>query len=46
MKRDLDLIRDILLSVENWNVPQPLTLSSLDYEGKTKQEMVAYGPSA
>ena len=39
MKRDLDLIRDILLDVENWNIPQPLTLGSLEYEGKTKQEI-------
>src|ERR1700693_1465649 len=39
MKRDLDLIRDILLAVENWNSPQPLTLASLEYEGKTKQEI-------
>jgi len=39
MKRDLDLIRDILLDVENWSNAQPLTLSSLEYEGKTKQEI-------
>jgi hypothetical protein len=39
MKRDLDLIRDILLDVENWNIPHPLTLGSLEYEGKTKQEI-------
>jgi hypothetical protein len=39
MKRDLDLIRDILLDVENWNTPQPLTLGNLQYEGKTKQEI-------
>jgi hypothetical protein len=39
MKRDLDLIREILLSVESWNDSQPLTLGSLTYEGKTKQEI-------
>jgi hypothetical protein len=39
MKRDLDLIRDILLSVESWNGSQPLTLRSLTYEGKTTQEI-------
>jgi hypothetical protein len=39
MKRDLDLIRDILLDIENWSNEQPLWLSSLEYEGKTKQEI-------
>jgi hypothetical protein len=39
MKRDLDLIRDILLAVENWNNAQPLTLRSLTHEGKTRQEI-------
>jgi hypothetical protein len=39
MKRNLDLIRDILLDVENWNHTQPLTLSGLKYEENTKQEI-------
>jgi hypothetical protein len=39
MKRDLDLIRDILLDVENWSNEQPLWLSRLEYEGKTKQDI-------
>src|SRR5271165_4031598 len=39
MKRDLDLIREILLSVESWNDSRPLTLGSLTYEEKTKQEI-------
>jgi hypothetical protein len=39
MKRDLDLIRDILLDVESWNDSQPLTLGRLTYDGKTTQEI-------
>lgn len=39
MKRDLDLIRDILLDVENWNQPQPIFLEGMSYEGKNKQEI-------
>jgi Hypothetical protein (DUF2513) len=39
MKRDLDLIRDILLDVENWNHPQPIFLEGMAYEGKDKQEI-------
>jgi Hypothetical protein (DUF2513) len=39
MKRDLDLIRYILLDVENWNHPQPMFLEGMSYEGKNKQEI-------
>jgi len=39
MKRDLDLMRDILLAVEEWNDPQPLNLDALRYEGKTQREI-------
>jgi hypothetical protein len=39
MKRDLDLIRGILLDVENWSNEEPLRLGMLEYEGKTKQEI-------
>lgn len=34
MKRDLDLIRDILLDVENRDHPQPIFLQGIAYEGK------------
>jgi hypothetical protein len=39
MKRDLDLIRDILLHVENWDHPEPIFLERMNYEGKNKQEI-------
>jgi hypothetical protein len=39
MKRDLDLIRDILVDVENWNNPQPIFLEGMSYAGKNKQEI-------
>jgi hypothetical protein len=39
MKRDLDLIRSILLDVENWHHPQPIFLEGMTYEGKDKQEL-------
>jgi DNA-binding transcriptional ArsR family regulator len=39
MKRDLDLLRDILLEVEDWNDPQPLRFEALAYDGKTQQEI-------
>jgi Hypothetical protein (DUF2513) len=39
MKRDLDLIRDILLAVENWNHPEPIFLEGMACEGKDKQEI-------
>jgi hypothetical protein len=39
MKRDLDLLRDILLDVEDWNDPEPLRLEALGYDGKTQQEI-------
>jgi len=39
MKRDLDLIRDILLDVEKLDNAQPMTLSAMAYDGKIKQEI-------
>jgi hypothetical protein len=39
MKRDLDLIRNILLDVEGWNQPEPIFLERMDYKGKIKQEI-------